>query len=231
MRDDSGETRDLEWPGQAPAQVRANGGGTARVLDLDPLLRLHAEHAAADLGFAIVGDPPAGVDVCFVGLDSVEQCRRCGSPHRTGLGSPGRAGRLPDSPGPLVVGYVGGPPVLAAAHAAHFCSDVVVRLQVSDGRATLVCPALTVVATVGPERQDEIPADLTVREADMLVLILAGRTTTEIAARLCLSPATVRTHCQSLLLKTGARNRRALRARCLRTSSVLPTVESDALSG
>jgi DNA-binding CsgD family transcriptional regulator len=51
-----------------------------------------------------------------------------------------------------------------------------------------------------------------VREADVLVLLLAGLTTAAIAARLCISPATARSHCRSVLGKLGAPDRTSLRA-------------------
>jgi len=61
----------------------------------------------------------------------------------------------------------------------------------------------------------EVPESLralgvTSRETDVLKLVVAGRTTKEIAAELYLSPKTVERHLTSLFDRTGVRNRRAL---------------------
>jgi DNA-binding CsgD family transcriptional regulator len=61
----------------------------------------------------------------------------------------------------------------------------------------------------------EVPESLralgvTSREVDVLVLVVDGRTTKEIAATLYLSPKTVERHLTSLFQRTGAPNRRAL---------------------
>jgi DNA-binding CsgD family transcriptional regulator len=55
-------------------------------------------------------------------------------------------------------------------------------------------------------------AGITPREADVLVLLLRGLTTAAVAARLCVSPSTARTHCRAVLRKFAAGDRRALRA-------------------
>jgi len=53
----------------------------------------------------------------------------------------------------------------------------------------------------------ELPDDLTPREAEVLQLIAAGLTNTEIAERLVVSPATVKSHINHLFAKTGVRGR------------------------
>ena len=58
-------------------------------------------------------------------------------------------------------------------------------------------------------------ASLSAREADVLVLLLAGHTDAEVGARLCVSPDTARAHARAVLRKLGAADRRALRARLL----------------
>jgi DNA-binding CsgD family transcriptional regulator len=58
-------------------------------------------------------------------------------------------------------------------------------------------------------------AGLTARGADVLVLLLGGLTTAAIAARLCVSASTARSHCRAVLRKLDAGDRRALRARLL----------------
>jgi DNA-binding NarL/FixJ family response regulator len=69
------------------------------------------------------------------------------------------------------------------------------------------------VATVtgpapGPvDRPDPPPAGLTSREAEVLGLLAAGLSNAEIAQRLFLSNATVKTHINRVFAKTGARDR------------------------
>jgi DNA-binding NarL/FixJ family response regulator len=52
-----------------------------------------------------------------------------------------------------------------------------------------------------------LPDDLTPREAEVLRLIAAGLSNTEIAAALVVSHATVKTHVNHIFSKTGARDR------------------------
>ena len=107
---------------------------------------------------------------------------------------------------PLVVGYATGGLELLAAHRLHACCDVFLALHAVAGKACF--------AYVPPGGAVE-QALLTAREADVLVLVLAGLSNAALAGRLCVSPATARTHCRALLRKFGAVDRRALRARLL----------------
>jgi len=53
----------------------------------------------------------------------------------------------------------------------------------------------------------QLPAGLTTREAEVLTLLASGLTTTEIAQRLFVSNATVKTHINRIFAKTGAHDR------------------------
>jgi DNA-binding NarL/FixJ family response regulator len=53
----------------------------------------------------------------------------------------------------------------------------------------------------------ELPGQLTPREVEVLELIAAGLSNREIAERLVLSGATVKTHVNRIFFKTGARDR------------------------
>ena len=62
-------------------------------------------------------------------------------------------------------------------------------------------------AGAGPGPGRKPPGGLTVREAEVLTLLAAGLSNAEIATRLYLSHATVKTHINRIFAKTGARDR------------------------
>ena len=180
------------------------------ILERDLLARLLVVPAATALGLRVLEAPAPGGSgpapaVVFVPLDGEPDCRRVCATARAAFGSPAP---------PVVAGYGAGPAGLLAAHRAHRCADLVLRLTVSAGEARFAhLPAADAVASAG----------LTEREADVLVLLLHGCTTPGVAERLCVSPNTARSHCRAVLRKLGAGDRRALRARLLAGASGAPS--------
>jgi DNA-binding NarL/FixJ family response regulator len=68
--------------------------------------------------------------------------------------------------------------------------------------------AVTAQPPLAPEScTHPLPAGLTAREAEVLTLLAAGLSNAEIAQRLFVSNATVKTHINRIFAKTGARNR------------------------
>ncbi len=85
--------------------------------------------------------------------------------------------------------------------------------QAAAGHMTLAAPlqARLLAATAAPDVpvRVELPDGLTAREAEVLSLIAAGFTNREIAERLVVSEATVKTHVNHVFAKIGARDRPA----------------------
>jgi DNA-binding CsgD family transcriptional regulator len=117
--------------------------------------------------------------------------------------------------------------VVGAAHArAAGCADAIpsARLRVKTGawlhvRATHLarpdrkpCTAL-VLERAAPDQVAPLIAranQLTARETEIAMLVLRGRSTSEIAAELFISPYTVQDHLKSIFEKVGVRSRREL---------------------
>src|SRR3712207_204955 len=92
--------------------------------------------------------------------------------------------------------------------------DLVIAVRTVAAGQGLLDPAVTLrviesfaaAPTPDPTRAGAL-AQLTERETDVLALVAAGLTNAEIAARLCLGEATVKTHVSRVLLKLGLRDR------------------------
>jgi DNA-binding NarL/FixJ family response regulator len=70
-----------------------------------------------------------------------------------------------------------------------------------------VIAALSSGSPESPDSSPDLPDGLTPREAEVLALIAEGLTNAEIAGRLVVSAATVKTHVNHIFAKTGARDR------------------------
>ncbi|MBV6701474.1 response regulator transcription factor [Kitasatospora aureofaciens] len=92
--------------------------------------------------------------------------------------------------------------------AAGLSPQVQLRLleKLSDAQGT-PAPAPASAPVPAATRPGELPDGLTAREAEVLALIAAGLSNTEIAQRLFVSPATVKTHINNLFAKTAVRDR------------------------
>jgi DNA-binding NarL/FixJ family response regulator len=86
---------------------------------------------------------------------------------------------------------------LTAAISRILGGEVVVDVPKAAGRRR----------TVQQDGMQRLAGHLTTRERECLRLILDGLDTTRMAARLGVSPSTVRTHVQSLLTKLGVHSR------------------------
>lgn len=93
--------------------------------------------------------------------------------------------------------------VIADVTAGRAGLSAAVQSRVLDALAGTGTPA----AQEGRTGRRELPDGLTAREAEVLALVAGGLSNSEIAARLQVSMATVKTHINNLFAKTGVRDR------------------------
>jgi DNA-binding NarL/FixJ family response regulator len=86
-------------------------------------------------------------------------------------------------------------------------------------------------AAAATKGSDDRTSDLTPREREVLSLLAGGRTSTQIARELVISPRTVGTHVQHILTKLGVENRTQAAGIAHRCGLVAPEVEAHVLVG
>ncbi len=109
--------------------------------------------------------------------------------------------------------------------AGHAQLDPAVQRRVLDalngGKSFAVAVAVA-VADAGAGLRDQVPDELTPREAEVLAHITAGLSNEEIAVTLFVSQATVKTHINHIFAKTGLRDRAQLVGYAFRSGLVGP---------
>jgi DNA-binding NarL/FixJ family response regulator len=92
-------------------------------------------------------------------------------------------------------------------------ADLVAAVRVIAAGDALLSPAVTrrlieaFAEQTAPTPSPEVPGDLTEREREVLVLLADGLNNREIAERMFIGEATVKTHVSRLLTKLGVRDR------------------------
>ena len=94
----------------------------------------------------------------------------------------------------------------AAIHAVH-AGQIYLDPAVQERLVAAVVSQPASAAASGPGGGRGLPDGLTSREAEVLTLLASGLSNAEIAQRLFLSNATVKTHINRIFAKTGARDR------------------------
>ena len=188
--------------------------GLVTLLDLDPQIAVVAEAADGKQALDAVAstDPDVALmDLHMPVMDGIEATARITAQHpRTkvvvlttyaddvsihGALQAGALGYLTKDSGREDIARA----VLAAAAGQSVLDGEIQRRLVSAATAARSAPV--------PEAASPIPDNLTVREVEVLRLIAAGRSNSQIAAELFVSEATVKTHINHLFAKTGARDR------------------------
>ena len=205
------------------ALVRA---GFVALIDSEADMRVVAEAADGEdaVGAARRTAPRVAVmDVRMPAVDGIEATRRiCADPH------------LPDTRILVVTTFDLDEYVYAAlrAGASGFLlkdtdpADLLRAIRVVAAGDALLSPGVTrrLIAEFATRREgpsdDGRLAGLTGREAEILALVARGLSNQEIAARLVLSPLTVKTHVSRILGKLGCRDRAQLVAVAYETGLV-----------
>jgi DNA-binding NarL/FixJ family response regulator len=92
-------------------------------------------------------------------------------------------------------------------HAGEAMLDTSVQARLLDALGAAAPASAPASAPARPAEPADLPDDLTPREAEVLALIAEGLSNAEIAHRLVVSEATVKTHVNRLFAKTGVRDR------------------------
>ncbi len=120
---------------------------------------------------------------------------------------------VPDS-GTITVEFSAVAHVLPARHLSVFIAPEAIDDETPEARAKRK-PAWAAVAA-----DTERPAQLTQREREVITLIAGGVAAREIAERLFVAPATVKSHAQNAMTKLGARTRAHVVAIALVTGQI-----------
>jgi DNA-binding NarL/FixJ family response regulator len=91
-------------------------------------------------------------------------------------------------------------------HAGEAMLDTSVQARLLDALGG-AAPSSAPASAASADGAADLPGDLTPREAEVLALIAEGLSNSEIARRLVVSEATVKTHVNRLFAKTGVRDR------------------------
>jgi DNA-binding CsgD family transcriptional regulator len=177
-----------------PADVRGESLHDAgiEVVEDDPLVRPAVRRAAGRLADDI--GPPLRV-VGVYGLEQVADCPLLAARRQADGSTP--ACRV------HTVCYTVRDVLVAELHMAHRCADSFAVLIPGEGGDDVL------QTLVWPSRADAF--GLTVREVDVLGLVLGRLSDAEIAERLVVSKTTVRSHLRALRRKLGVHDRRSIR--------------------
>lgn len=205
--------------------------GFRMVIDSQPDLTVVGEAGDGDAAVALLRSTPADVvlmDVRMPGTDGIEATRQV-----TALPDPPRVVVLTTFDlDEYVVAAIGAgasgfllkdaPPeeMLAAVRTVH-AGDSVIAASSTRRLLQHVAPMLRGAAPTTLDGGTEL-TELTPREREVLVQMALGATNTEIAQRLFVSEATVKTHVGRVLAKTGSRDRVQAVVLAYRTGLVSP---------